>query len=257
LTFVGTTQNAALGFGLTFTYGVGVGLPFWLVAGFSMSLPKAGAWMEAVKSVFGIVLLVAALYYLKNIFPALARLTSPSPAFLGAAAGAIALGVALGAVHLSFHDRASARGRKALGVALTVVGLFLAINWLLTPRGRITLTWLQDEASALAEARRTGRPVFMDFYATWCVPCDEMAVTVFTRPEIAAELQELILLKYDTSKEFDDPAIPETKKRYNAGQLPAYRILAPDGRVLAAANGLMPADRFLEFLRQGRALNPP
>src|SRR3954452_16961188 len=67
LAYVATTRNAPWGFALLATYGAGVGLPFWLLAGFSMSLPKPGAWMEWIKSIFGVALFAAALYYLKNV----------------------------------------------------------------------------------------------------------------------------------------------------------------------------------------------
>ena len=53
-----------------------------------MQLPKSGRWMEAVKSVFGIALLVAALYYLKNVVPALAQFTGRRPRFAAGAGGA-------------------------------------------------------------------------------------------------------------------------------------------------------------------------
>ena len=53
-----------------------------------MSLPRPGAWMEWVKSVFGILLFTAALYYLKNVVPALARFTSPLAAVRAGDAGA-------------------------------------------------------------------------------------------------------------------------------------------------------------------------
>ena len=49
LTYIATTRDAVKGFALTFTYALGIGVPFWAVAGFSMSLPKSGRWMEALR----------------------------------------------------------------------------------------------------------------------------------------------------------------------------------------------------------------
>src|SRR5450755_3713510 len=49
LAFVATTRDAVHGFFLLVTYAVGIGVPFWAIAGFSMQLPRSGAWMEAVK----------------------------------------------------------------------------------------------------------------------------------------------------------------------------------------------------------------
>ena len=96
------------GFALLATYGVGVGLPFWLLAAFSMSLPRPGGWMEWVKSVFGIALFTAALYYLKNVVPALANFTSPAPKFVFGMAAMI-VGVSPWARSTPASTRAPAR----------------------------------------------------------------------------------------------------------------------------------------------------
>src|SRR5437660_1544519 len=89
LAYVATTRDAVRGFGLMATYAGGIGIPFWAIAGFSMSLPRSGRWMESVKSVLGIALLVAALYYLKNVVPALGHVTGTSNAFVFACIGVV------------------------------------------------------------------------------------------------------------------------------------------------------------------------
>ena len=60
LTWVGTTGNVAFGALSLFVYALGLGLLFWLVGTFSVTLPKSGQWLEWIKSVFGIVMVVAA-----------------------------------------------------------------------------------------------------------------------------------------------------------------------------------------------------
>jgi len=156
---------------------------FWAIAGFSLHLPKSGAWMDGVKSLFGIALTVAGLYYLRVVFPPLAQVTGRSPAFLAVAIAVVGLGILLGAVHLSFHAAPRTRLRKTVGIALTVAGLFATINFMLTPK--IALTWLPTEAAGLAHARVSGKPIMMDFTADWCLPCREFEVSVFARPEVA------------------------------------------------------------------------
>src|SRR5512141_1561565 len=98
LAYVATTRDAVHGFLLLATYAAGIGVPFWAIAGFSMQLPKSGPWMNAVKSIFGIALLVAGLYYLRPVLPVLTRLGGRSPGFAVATLGAVAAGLALGAV---------------------------------------------------------------------------------------------------------------------------------------------------------------
>jgi thiol:disulfide interchange protein DsbD len=248
LAYVATTRNASWGFLLLATYGAGVGLPFWLLAGFSMSLPRPGRWMEWVKSVFGIALFAAALYYLKNVVPALARFGSGTTRFAVEMAALVLVGVGLGAVHASFHGGAAERVRKALAVGLTTIGLFGATNYLLAPMGDVELAWLSDEPTAVAAARAAGRPLLVDFAASWCLPCREFEVKVFSRPEVAAELQRFTLLRVDLTREDDDPTLGIIKHKYGADTLPAIRILSRDGTLVAKTDTLVPPDQFLGLL---------
>jgi thiol:disulfide interchange protein DsbD len=248
LAFVATTRNASWGFLLLATYGVGVGLPFWLLAGFSMSLPRPGRWMEWVKSVFGIALFAAALYYLKNVVPALARFGSGSSRFAFEMAALVLVGVGLGAVNASFHGSTTERVRKALAVGLATVGIFGATNYVLAPKGDVKLAWLSDEPTAVAAAHTAGRPLLVDFAASWCLPCREFELKVFSRPEVATALQRFTLLRVDVTREDDDPSLPIIKRKYGADTLPAIRILSSEGAVVAKTDTFIPAEEFLTLL---------
>ncbi|HTA18006.1 MAG TPA: cytochrome c biogenesis protein CcdA [Polyangia bacterium] len=254
LAYISTTRDAAFGFVLCAVYGLGVGLPFLALAAFSMSLPRSGAWMESVKSVFGIVLLTAALYYLKNVAPPLEHFTSRAPRFAGIMAALVVAGVALGAVHLTFHDAFASRARKALGVALATIGLFGITNYVLTPKGAVELTWLDDEPAAVADARAANRPLLVDFRASWCLPCKEFELKVFSRPEVAEALGHFTLLRVDLTHEDEDPKLPPVKKKYGADTLPAIRLVGPDGAILGKTDEFMEAEPFLRLLntRGGR-----
>jgi len=250
LAYVATTRDAVLGFGLMATYATGIGVPFWAIAGFSLSLPRSGRWMNDVKSVLGIALLVAALYYLKNVAPPLARLTSTSNSFLVACAALVFGGVALGAVHLSFTgSNAGRRVRKAGGIALMSVGLFALTNFFLTPK--VELTWHKSETEALAAARATGKPLLVDFGAEWCLPCKELEVNVFGQPQVARVMSErFTLLKIDCTREDEDPAIEALRERYQAAGLPAVRVVTPgDGAIVARLDDAnVTPDEFLKIL---------
>jgi thiol:disulfide interchange protein DsbD len=232
LAYIATTRDAVRGFALMATYAGGIGIPFWAIAGFSMSLPRSGRWMESVKSVLGIALLVAALYYLKNVVPALGRLTGTQTAFVLGCVAAVLVGAAIGAVHLSYHDGLAIKARKTAGIALVTVGLFALTNVVLTPKTE--LRWLHSEKDALATAHTSGRPMLVDFGAHWCIPCRELEAKVFGQPEVARLMSEhFTLLRVDCDREDEDPTIGEIRGRYQAAGLPAVRVVSPAGDILA------------------------
>jgi thiol:disulfide interchange protein DsbD len=255
LAFVATTRDAVGGFFLLATYAVGIGLPFWAIAGFSMQMPRSGPWMEAVKSVFGIALVVAALYYLKNVAPALGRITGHTPIFVALALAAVVAGVAAGAVHLSFHDAVARRLRKGVGVALAALGLFALTNYVLTPK--VELAWLHGEAEAMRVARAQHRPVVVDFMADWCLPCREMDVQVFSNPDVGEKLRDFTLLRVDLSREDEDESLGVVKAKYGVSTLPAVRIVSPGGEIVRRFDTVVDVPTFLRGLADsGRQVGP-
>jgi thioredoxin:protein disulfide reductase len=246
LAFVATTRNGVTGFFLLATYAIGIGVPFWAIAGFSMRLPKSGAWMETVKSVFGIALLVAALYYLKNVVPPLAHFTGRTQAFLAMATAMVLVGGGIGAVHLTFHDGWKAVLRKGAGVVLAVTGLFAMTNYVLTPK--VALAWLRAEPEATQLARASGRPLVVDFMADWCLPCKEMDVKVFSHPDVVAELSAFTLLRVDLSREDEDPALAAVKAKYDVNTLPAVRVVSAEGQIVQRFDTIVDAPTFLKGL---------
>jgi thiol:disulfide interchange protein DsbD len=250
LAYVATTRDAVKGFGLMATYAAGIGVPFWAIAGFSMSLPRSGRWMESVKSVLGIALLVASLFYLKNVAPALAKLTGTTPAFLIGCLVAIVAAVALGAIHLTFHDTLARGLRKGVGVAMATLALFAMTNYVLTPKGTLVLPWLHSEPQALAAARTSGRPLLVDFSADWCLPCKELEVKVFAQQDVALLMKEhFVLLKVDVTREEEDPELGKIRERYQADNLPAVRVVSPSGDLIARLDdaNISPSD-FVKLL---------
>jgi thiol:disulfide interchange protein DsbD len=233
LAYVSTSRSVAIGGSLLFTYALGMGVLFFAIAAFAVALPKSGAWMETVKSIFGVVMTVAALYFLRNVSAPLRSLASGAPIWLACSILLVIAGVASGAVHLSFHEPSfSVRLRKAVGVVAVVAGVFGAIGFVLTPRtaGAQALTWLHGEQAGLQRARAEGKPALMDFYADWCLPCKELELKTFSDPEVTRELMGYVLVKVDCTTD-DDPAVVEAKQRWGAATLPTLVILGADGKV--------------------------
>jgi thiol:disulfide interchange protein DsbD len=132
LAWVSKTQDPVLGAALLFTYALGIGVPFFLIGVFTVRLPKGGVWMEWVKSVFGVALLALAASYLRDAFPAVRVALEGVGVALGRvpgialAAGLAFVGVLLGAIHLSFKEKAE-WPLKAVGVTALVIAFLIRV----------------------------------------------------------------------------------------------------------------------------------
>lgn len=255
LGFVAQTHNTAAGAFLLFSYALGMGVLFWVLAAFAISLPKSGRWMEWVKSIGGIALLVAALYFLRPVVGALRTFGTAELWFLGAAIGLAVIGLAAGAVHLSFHDRTAIKVRKGVAVALAVIGIFGVVAWIMTPKNK--LHWVYDrEEEAFARARAEGKGVLVDFSATWCNPCTELELRFGDSDVHEVITEHFVPLKFDVTNGTEEDKAK--RARYRAQTLPAVVLLSPDrdvlGRISGKQDGTLPEpDEILQILKPAAA----
>lgn len=264
LLWIGKTQSPWLGAGALFAFSMGLGVPFWLVGTFAIQLPKSGKWMMAIKSFFGIVMAVAALYFLKNAFPQLTRALPTDTLVLILALGAAVLGIALGAIHLTFDEGKVRSVRKALGLALSIAGLVVAVTWLEMPKDELASTdgtahaaeapakpiaWEHDEKKALAAAKAQNKPLMIDFTADWCGACKKLARETFAETSVRKELDRFVLLKLDATND-DDPAVVDVQKRYKVVGLPTVILIGSDGEEVKRFTDFVPPKEFLPALQQ-------
>lgn len=268
LIYIGQTGDAVLGGLALFALSLGMGAPL-LAIGTSAGklLPRAGAWMDAVKAVFGVLLLAVALWMLERILPT-AVIMALWAALL------IASGVYLGALE-PLREGVSGWYRlwKSLGVILLIWGVFMLVGAaaggrdLLQPlRGvfgggageagsHTELVFQQVKGpegleQALADARRQGRPVMLDFYADWCISCKEMEKYTFGDPQVQAALEGVVLLQTDvTANDAQDQAL---LKRFGLFGPPAILFFTPEGEELSNYRvvGFVPAEEFAAHVRR-------
>ena len=247
LGYVATTGSVALGGSLLFTYALGVGVLFWVIATFAVSLPKSGAWMDSVKSALGVALLAATLYYLQNVLAPLARYSSATTTFALINAGLLVFGAVVGGVHLSYQGTgALTRVRKTVGVLALSVGVFGLANYALAPEGK--LPWIYTEKEAMKVSRAQKKPVLIDFSATWCVPCKEMEAKVLGDPAVRRELGRYVLFKVDVTNDTDRDR--RLQRRYGK-ELPLLVLLDRRGKQQAKVGKVGP-DEMLQVLRKVR-----
>jgi thiol:disulfide interchange protein DsbD len=250
LLLIAKQGSVALGAGLMLAYALGMGLLFFLIGAFSISLPKSGAWMETVKSVFGVALLAAAGIYLRDLVPGLKSWFSAAASAGTWAAAAAAAGVLLGALHASFHGPALERAMKALGVVLVVGGVVYASGAAAArdrARAAQSFTWLHSEAEALALAKAEGRPVIIDFWAEWCTACKELDKIAWSDPRVKAAAARFVAVKVDATETTDE--VERLAAKYDVPGMPTVIFIDAQGReVRQRVIGAIEADEMLQRL---------
>lgn len=100
---------------------------------------------------------------------------------------------------------------------------------------------------ALQESQRQNKPLFVDFYATWCGPCKRMAREVFTQAEVGKLFNEkLIAIKLDAEL----PENVDIAKKYNVDAFPTLAFLQGDGKIISIHKGAMNAKELLNNAKE-------
>ena len=248
LTWVATTGNVAFGALALFIYAIGIGVLFWFVGTFAITLPKSGRWVEWTKSAFGIAMLALAFYYLRGVLP------YPRPAirdqvWLAAALGLLVGGVIVGAIHLSFKSDAwGARIRKAIGVSACVAGVLGIVGWAEALPPGAHISWVESFDVAKAQAISEERPMLVDFGADWCGACQELERDVLSDPRVVSEAQRFVTVRVDlsTDKATDDKWA--LLKSYKQPGLPLVVLHHSDGSEASRITGLVDSEAFLELM---------
>jgi thiol:disulfide interchange protein DsbD len=259
LLYIAQSGDASLGGAALFVLALGMGTPL-LAIGASAGhwLPRAGAWMEAVKHAFGFLLLGVALWLLERILP-------PSVVLAGWGILLICAAVALGALEaLPATSTGLQRFWKGLGLVLFTWGAAALIGaaaggerltqplGLFAARAQIReeplpfrpVKGLAGLEQALAQTPEAGQPVMLDFYADWCIECKQMERSTFADRGVRQALGAMTLLQSDvTANDAQDRAL---LRRFELFGPPAILFFDAQGREIRTARvvGYVDASRF-------------
>jgi thiol:disulfide interchange protein DsbD len=245
LTVIGQTGDMLRGGAALFALSIGMGAPLLAVgASAGKLLPKAGAWMVAVKNAFGFMMLGLAVWMLSRMLPATVTLALWGVLVFMA-------GVYLGGLTtLTPESAAPQKLGKGFGLLAVIYGAVLILgslaggHSLLQPLSGIGIggqgaaieapgldfrrvKTVADLDRALSAAAAEGKTAMLDFYADWCVSCLEMEHYTFTDADVREALSDTVLLQADvTANDHDDQAL---LKYFGVFGPPTIVFFGPDG----------------------------
>jgi thiol:disulfide interchange protein DsbD len=265
LSVISQSRQVLRGAAALYATGLGMGVPL-LIVGASAGdlLPKAGAWMDTVKQLFGVMFLGVAIYLAAPLLPAV--LTMLSWAGLAILSG-------FWIFSLKARDGGPAPAPlRGVGLIAVVYGVLLLIGTAsgsrdpLQPLDRLSagtggaaaeehalsfqrIKTVDDLERAVAGATAAGKPVMLDFYADWCVSCKEMDRFTFTDTAVQAALAGAVLLQADVTA--NDDADKALLARFEIFGPPTIAFFGADGveRKNFRLVGFAPAPRFAEHVK--------
>ncbi len=258
LAFISASGNVVIGFAGMFSFGLGLSMLFLVLAifgGYSSALSSGTGWLKNTKIFWGFVLLAVNIYFIDlwlDIMGWGPVATWVTPLLVGTIS--VIFGFWLWAVSREDDDdtggRLAARAAgKGFAAMLLLVGayyslggvarsefLFPAPPWLQTQvefKGKANVESFQE---AVENARQQSKPIFIDFYADWCIPCKQMDRTVFSDPDVGTFMNKhFISIKLDAS----DGAGWNTKLKSNvfkSSAMPFYAFFDASGNYVPEAS---------------------
>ena len=253
LIYVAQSGDLWLGGAALYALSLGMGLPLLLLGtSGGKLLPKAGAWMDVIKQLFGFALLAVPILLLS-------RLWSDQIATLAWLGWGLLLCGYL--YHHNQHQPHSvAKSVRGFVLLLAMISAVVVGKDLLQPATPAAVTadasqtaprfirikTLDDLKVQLAAAR--GKPVLLDLYADWCVACKEFEHKTFSDPAVRERFGQMVLLQADVTA--NDDADVELLNTLNVLGLPTLIFFDREGKELTGqrVTGFMGPAEFLAHL---------
>ena len=268
LLYIAQSGNALFGGLALFTMGLGMGVPLLLIGASSGKiLPRPGAWMDKIKTLFGFIMLIMAVWLSARVLGAMVEL------LLYGVIGVFA-SVFFGAFDATKDE--CGNGKKLLkGTALLVfiysvlliVGSFSGAKSALNPLEGFKSTspgvnLSKNEPNFIAVSNLTelenvvkssSKPVIIDFYATWCASCNELDEITFKDEAVLKKLENFTILRVDVTKNSSDDA--QIMKKFGLIGPPAILFFSAgsdtqDELKNARLIGFYPPEKFLAHLEK-------
>ena len=259
-------------------FGLGVGLPFFFVSVVKFKkLPRAGYWMNKIKYAFGFLILYFAYAYLNK---AMGVFGVDSETTLVLAIGALFVWIAV--VHcnilslLPVDAQPNHKFKHFMGVMTMLLGVWLVVmsfghlpilktaiktacadesataNAAPLIENEAGIAWYRNFEAAQKIAQQTGKPIFIDFYASWCANCVAFKESTKTNTALneALRTRAIAVKLVDKEPEFETFRENPAHRQLKIG-LPYFAILTSDGSVLWSGTDYQATDKMIAVLNGG------
>jgi len=271
LVFISQTGDAVLGGVALYALSMGMGLPLLAVGtGAGKFMPKPGSWMDAVKSIFGVMMLGVAIWMLSRIVDNSVAmfLWSALMMFIAASVGAF------DARNPNSFCGPCYAASKTLGLVTFFVAIALFIgsitgaSSMLNPLEKLlaqapvvmaggSAKEVKEnsfkEIHSIAEldkilSESKGKKVMLDFYADWCTSCKELEHMTFSDPRVKEAWADYVLIQANVTENTDEEKT--LSKRFGLFGPPALIFFDETGKELKSKKviGYIPPEEMLEKL---------
>tara|TARA_R110001583_G_scaffold69_1_gene821 strand:+ start:8360 stop:10243 length:1884 start_codon:yes stop_codon:yes gene_type:complete len=254
LLYISQTGDVVLGASALYALSLGMGLPL-LILGSSGGklLPKAGAWMNIIKNIFGLLLLAVPIFLLERFIPEMASQALWAILVLSAASYFYV-------TNMNVTNKGFWFGARSLAIFLMLfVGANMAYQLVVPNQNASTVEsnttqqvqhftqvgTLEELQTAITQANTQGKTVMLDLYADWCIACKEFEKYTFYDENVQKSLASSVLLQIDLTDTGSNDNI-ELMEHFNVFGLPSILFFNLQGEELSQQRitGFMEADEF-------------